>query len=392
MSANIQRRQLLKQGVLLAGALPFASPFFQKAVASPGAPRNNFAISDLTLEEQLFQGLPPDIKARLSANENPFGPSEKAKQAAMDALGNSFRYGFGQVRELQQLIAKEEGVSERNILLSAGSSGLLDAAAIAFAQAGGNIISADPSYRDLPDKGTEFNCEWVKVPLTVDYKTDLDAMEKRIDAKTNVVYICNPNNPTATVVDTNKLIEFCKRVSQKVPVFVDEAYIDYLPDVKAASMIPLVKEGLKNIMVVRTFSKLYGFAGLRIGYMIADKETLDKVQKYAQGGNAISVTSAQAAVAAYQDKEFMKEALKKTLASRDYLYGVLKAEGYEYVPSSANFVLFPIKMDSMKFVQEMGKRGVSVRSWKFNGKEWCRVSVGRMDEMEAFAAAFKEIS
>jgi histidinol-phosphate aminotransferase len=391
MSANIQRRQLLKQGVLLAGTLPLAS-LLQKATAAPAGERNNFAISDLDIEEQIQLGLPPDIKARLSANENPFGPSEKAKQAALEALNGSSRYGFGQVRELQQLIAKEEGVGDRNILLSAGSSGLLDATAIAFAKAGGNIVAADPSYRDLPDKGTEMNCEWVKVPLTADYKTDLDAMEKKINDKTNIVYICNPNNPTATIVDAKKLEDFCRRVSQKVPVFIDEAYIDYLPDVKAVSMMKLVAEGVKNVIVCRTFSKLYGFAGLRIGYMTADRDTLDKVQKYAQGGNAISVTSAQAAVAAYKDKDFLKDALQKTLASREYLYKVLKAEGYEYIPSSANFVLFPIKMDSMKFVQEMGKRGVSVRSWKFNSKEWCRVSIGTMGEMEAFAAAFKEIS
>ncbi|PZR21821.1 MAG: hypothetical protein DI535_27555 [Citrobacter freundii] len=288
MSSNIQRRQLLKQGVLLAGSLPLIS-LLQKAAANPGAARNNFAVSDLSIEEQIIQGLPPDIKARLSANENPFGPSAKAKQAALEALDGSSRYGFSQIRQLQQLIAKEEGVSERNILLSAGSSGLLDAAAIAFAKEGGNIISADPSYRDLPDKGTELNCEWIRVPLTADYKTDLDAIEQKINDRTGVVYICNPNNPTATVVDTAKLEAFCKRVSQKVPVFVDEAYIDYLPDVKAASMMKLVKDGLKNVMVVRTFSKLYGFAGLRIGYMVADKEILDKVGKYAQGGNGISV-------------------------------------------------------------------------------------------------------
>lgn len=392
MSANIQRRQLLKQGVLLAGAFPFASSLLQKAIAAPVGVPTTFAISDLSLEEKIAQGLPPDLKARLFANENPFGPSQKAKQAAIDALGNSYQYAFAQTRELQQLIAREEGVSDRNIILSAGSSALLHATAICFNQPGGNIVSADPSYRDLPEKGTEFNAEWIKVPLTADYKTDLDAIEKSITAKTNVVYICNPNNPTATVVDTEKLVSFCKRVSEKVPVFVDEAYIDYLPDVKAASMIRLVREGVKNLMVVRTFSKLYGFAGLRIGYMIADNDTLDKVEKYTSGGNGISVTSAQAAIAAYKDKEFLKEALTKTLASREYLYSVLKAEGYEYIPSSANFVLFPIKMDSMKFIQEMSKRGVGVRSWKFNNKEWCRVSIGRMDEMEAFAAAFKEIS
>jgi len=392
MSANIQRRQLLKQGVLLAGSLPLISSLFQNAAATPAGAPTTFAIPDLSIEDKIAQGLPPDLKARLFANENPFGPSQKAKQAIIDALGISYQYAFGPIQELQQLIAREEGVSDRNILLSAGSSALLHSAAMCFNQPGGNIVSADPSYRDLPDRGAELNTEWIRVPLTADYKTDLDAIEKSITSKTNVVYICNPNNPTATIVDTEKLVSFCKRVSEKVPVFVDEAYIDYLPDVKASSMIRLVKEGVRNLMVVRTFSKLYGFAGLRIGYMIADNDTLAKMQKYAQGLYCMSATSAQAAIAAYKDKEYLKEALAKTLASREYLYGVLKAEGYEYIPSEANFVLFPIKMDGMKFVQEMGKRGVGVRSWKFNNKEWCRVSIGRMDEMEAFAAAFKEIS
>lgn len=392
MPANIQRRQLLKQGVLLAGALPFASSLLQNAAATPAGAPVTFAISDLSVEDKIAQGLPPDLKARLFANENPFGPSQKAKQAIIDALGLSYQYAFGPIQELQQLIAREEGISDRNILLSAGSSALLHSAAMCFNQPGGNIISADPSYRDLPDRAAEFNTEWIRVPLTADYKTDLDAIEKSITAKTNLVYICNPNNPTATIVDTEKLVSFCKRVSEKVPVFVDEAYIDYLPDVKASSMIRLVKEGVKNLMVVRTFSKLYGFAGLRIGYMIADHETLGKMQKYAQGLYCVSATSAQAAIAAYKDKEYLKEALAKTLASREYLYSVLKGEGYEYIPSAANFVLFPIKMEGMKFINEMNKRGVGVRSWKFNNKEWCRVSIGRMDEMEAFAAAFKEIS
>ncbi len=277
-------------------------------------------------------------------------------------------------------------------MLSAGSSALLLAAGSYFSQKpGSNIVTGDPSYDDLPSKATRLQTKWVKVPLTADYKLDLDAMEKAIDGNTSLVYICNPNNPTATVLDIEKLKSFCDRVSSRVTVFIDEAYIDYLPDPRAASMMGAIAAG-KNIIVARTFSKLYGFAGLRVGYIVAQPDMIKKLSLYTEGPNSLSATSIQAALASYQDQEFLQAALQKTLASKNYLYSVLKKEGYDYIPSSANFVMFPLKMDGSKFVEEMNKRGVGIRQWKFIGKEWCRVSIGRMDEMEAFAAAFKELS
>ena len=156
------------------------------------------------------------------------------------------------------------------------------------------------------------------------------------------------------------------------------------------TVIDLVKAG-NNIIVARTFSKLYGFAGLRIGYAIAPKAILDNLELY-NSEASLSHLSVQAALAAFEDKEYLKSALEKTLASREYLYSVLKAEGYEYIPSSANFVMFPIKMEGKRFSEEMMKRGVSIRHWKFSDKNWCRVSIGTMDEMKAFAEAFKQIS
>jgi histidinol-phosphate aminotransferase len=230
----------------------------------------------------------------------------------------------------------------------------------------------------------------VKVPLTADYKLDLDAMEKAVDSNTKLVCVCNPNNPTGTSLETAKLKAFCERVSKKVPVFVDEAYIDYLPDPQTATVIDLVKAG-HNIIVARTFSKLYGFAGLRIGYAISTPQLLKQLDLYNCDG-ALSSLSVNAAIATFDDKEYLKTALEKTIASKEYLYSVLKAEGYEYIPSSANFVMFPIKMDGRRFNEEMFKRSVSIRNWKFNNKDWCRVSIGTMDEMKAFAEAFKEIS
>lgn len=384
----MNRRNWLKASTLLTGGLAFAPATWNKLEASPET--NNIPFGERTESDAEILADLPALKARLSANENPFGPSEKAKTAITGAMAASYQYGFMGNRQLVQKIAIKEKVENDMVLLGAGSSPILHATAIHFSREGGNIVTGDPSYADLPDHATNFNTKWVKVPLTSDYKLDLDAMEKAIDGNTKLVCICNPNNPTGTSLETGKLKSFCERVSKKVPVFVDEAYIDYLPDPVASSMIDLVKAG-NNIIVARTFSKLYGFAGLRVGYAIASKEMLAKLELYNSDGS-LSHLSVQAALAAYDDKEYLRSALEKTLASREYLYSVLKAEGYDYIPSSANFVMFPIKMDGKRFSEEMMKRSVSIRHWKFNDKNWCRVSIGTMDEMKAFAEAFKQIS
>ena len=393
MASNLNRRELIKKGAIFAGTFPFASSFLNEIAAKPSnIPHHSTMQSDSFLSDaEIARDAPPELKARLFANENPFGPSPKAKQAIEEAMATSYQYPFMYSRELGQKIADFEGLNAHQIMLGAGSSPLLMAAAICFSKDNGNIVTGDPTYEDLPSKTQPFHEKWIKVPLTADYKLDLDAMEKAIDGNTGLVYICNPNNPTATVVDAEKLKAFCERVSKRVPIFIDEAYIDYLPDPQGTTLMSGVKKG-QNIIVARTFSKLYGFAGLRVGYIAAQPDMIKKLSNYTEGPNSISATSVKAALVAYQDKEFLQGALQKTLASKNYLYDVLKKEGYDYIPSSANFVMFPIKIDAEKFVAEMMKRGVGVRPWKFNNKQWCRVSIGRMDEMEAFATAFKEIS
>lgn len=389
MSTHMDRRSLLKKGLLMAGGLTVAPGMFSSALKRP---LNICQQPGYVYEPALFADGPVPLKARLFANENPFGPSAKAKQAIVDAMAESFRYPFEFARDLQEKITTAEGLKQENIILGAGSSEIIMAAALLFTQKpNANIITADPTYEDLPSKFSDMKGQWKKIPLTADYKLDLDAMEKAIDANTTLIYVCNPNNPTATVLEPGKLRSFCERVSQKVTVFVDEAYIDYLDDPKANSMMDLVRTG-KNIIVARTFSKLHGFAGLRVGYAMAQPDMIRKLNDYTNAFATISATSLHAAYASYGDDAFLKEALQKTMQSKEYLYSVLKKEGYEYIPSSTNFVMFPVKMDSRQFVQELGKRGVGVRFWQFNKKEWCRISIGRMDEMEAFAAAFKEIS
>ena len=390
---TLNRRQWIKNSTLATGSFALLSGSLTDAFAKPTSLSKYVSTTETMSAEMIKrQAMAADIKARLSANENPFGPSEKAKKALIDAIDKSYQYPMKSLMTLTENIATYEGVKPENVMLGAGSGPLLQAAVAYFGKMGGNLISGDPTYGNIPNDMTEyFKTTWKKVPLTSDYKLDLDAMEKAIDDKTVLMYICNPNNPTGTTVDSAKLKGFCERVSKRVPVFVDEAYIDYMDNPKEASVMELVAKG-HNVMVARTFSKLYGFAGLRVGYMVAQTPMLEAFKPYSKGGRSISATSGSAALASYNDTEFLQDALKKTTESKEYLYKVLKKQGYDYIPSSTNFVLFPIKMDGKKFTEEMMNRGVSVRFWKFSDKDWCRVSIGLMDEMKAFEEAFVQIA
>lgn len=389
MSSTFMRRAFLRKSALLTGGMFSLPALFNTSTAAPVASPILHGDRFYNPDQLAFETTPPDIKVRLLANENPFGPSPRAKKAIAESLDLAYQYPMRTGKQLEQMITEYEGVGKDQILLGAGSSPLLVAASLFVGK--GTIVSATPTYDAMLMHAEKLGTKVIKVPLTADYAFDLEAMEKVIDDNTSLVYICNPNNPTATVTDNAKLKAFCERVSKKTIVFVDEAYIDYLPNPKSASLIDNIKKG-QNIIVARTFSKLYGFAGLRVGYIIALPEMINTLSLYTAGPWSISYPALNAALVAYQDSVFLQSAYNKTMESKKFLYETLKSEGYEYIPSSANFVMFPIKMAGPRFAEEMMKRGVGIRSWKFIDKDWCRVSIGTMEEMQAFAKAFKEIS
>lgn len=341
--------------------------------------------------------LPPKgskIKARLSANENPYGPSPKALKAISEAASDGFLYPMQYGAQLRKMIAEQEGVSEEQILLSPGSGSLLVAAGMYYAnlKPGGSIIAADPTYEQLMRAAVQHGIKWEKVPLTSGtYDHNLAEMEKRISDNTNLVYVNNPNNPTGITIDPVALRAFVDRVSAKKPVFVDEAYIHYTSDPTKHSVIENVRKG-QNVLVARTFSKIYGMAGLRMGYLVGQPDTLAAVSKWGGGPGGLTMTTIRAALACYQDEEFIKYSLSKGLEAREFLYQTLKQNGYTYLPSGTNFVLFPIRTTGEEFTGKMMEQGVSVRQWKFDGQHWCRVSLGTMPQMQAFADSLKVIS
>jgi len=271
-----------------------------------------------------------------------------------------------------------------------GSSDLLEKTAMVFFQNGGNIVSADPAYMSLIKVAEATGATWKPIKLKDDWSHDLPAMEAAIDADTKLVYICNPNNPTGSMTDHEELLDFCSRVSEKVPIFIDEAYLGFLDDAAKKSMVSLINEG-KNVMIARTFSKIQGMAGLRVGYMVAQPETLAIIQKITRGGMGISLPSVHAAMASMDDIEFSNKTRKLNSECREYVYSVLDGMGYSYVPSSTSFIIFPIEMEGKAFLEKMTAEGVGVRAFNIMDRNWCRVSMGTMEEMKLFGAALQKV-
>ncbi len=375
--------------MLTAGAAVL--PSLNGVKASPALSRNKMREKVRTWEHTLaFPPERPELAARLLANENPYGPSQMARLAIIDSCAGGNRYGHGESAMLREMLAEKEGVSPEHILLGPGSTDILEKTAIVRFLKGGNIVSADPSYMSLIKTAMAFEADWKAVPLTSDYAHDLDAMEKAIDSDTQLVYICNPNNPTGSITDASKLRAFCAKVSEKVPVFVDEAYLEFLPDPEKSSMVDLVREG-KDVIIARTFSKIHGMAGLRVGYGVAKPDRLESITDMVRSNMGMSVTSLNAAMASLKDKDFQKHSREWNTEVREYTCEELKKMGFKPIPSYTSFVLFPIEMQGQEFLGKMFEKGVGVRAFEIDDQPYCRVSMGTKEEMELFTSTLKQV-
>jgi histidinol-phosphate aminotransferase len=206
-----------------------------------------------------------------------------------------------------------------------------------------------------------------------------------------MVYICNPNNPTGTLTDSDDIRAFIRKVAtNETTVFVDEAYLEFLPDYKSKSMVSMIKEG-KNVVVARTFSKVHGMAGLRIGYGVMLPEMLEKVNTIWRGYMSLCKTSLMGAMASLEDTDFQKMSVKGTADARAQTMAGLTRLGFKPVPSHTSFMIFPISMKGKPFLDAMFAKGVGVRAFDIFGDDYCRVSMGKPEEMEIFLAALEEV-
>ena len=369
MSSQMSRRGFLRGSALMAGTFAGSSVIPLQSMAS----------------STLLYGPAPGI-AKLNSNENPYGPSKKALAAMVNASSQGAYYVGDSVTRLLDMIAERNGVTTDWLSLSAGSSGVLQYLAVAKLKEG-KILGPDLFWDTTSRKAMLQGGEMVRIAKTDDLSIDLKALEKAITPDVSMVQVCNPNNPTGMVVDPDELRKFCKRVSKKATVLVDEAYNEITDDPDKHSMMDLVREGY-DVVVARTFSKIYGLAGMRVGYMIAKPETTELVQRYSLGNYAMNQAGVAAAVASYDDFEFLGYAKSKIIEAREMIMDAVKTNELEAAPSQTSFVFVDLgNVNAEKFRQEMAKRDVMIRGIYRDYTNWSRVSVGMLSDVEKYAAA-----
>ncbi len=326
---------------------------------------------------------------KLASNENPLGPSPLAVAAAQRALADANRYPDGGGHYLREKLAGRLGVAMENIILGAGSTELIDLIArtlLNHGDEGATSVGSFPMYYiSIRAAGARL----IEVPQR-DYAFDLDALARSITSRTKLIYLANPNNPTGTMFTADVFDAFLARVPENVAVVLDEAYYDYLERSDYSRSIARVKEG-RNLLVLRTFSKVYGLAGLRIGYAIGPAELLLEMNKVRSPFNTSGVAQA-AALAALDDLEHVRRSVASNRAGLKQLGDGLKAMGVRYVPSAGNFLLVNLGSDAESVTDELLKLGVICRPMRWMGfPNAIRVTVGMPQENEKFLSALAQV-
>lgn len=337
------------------------------------------------LEREL--GIKGSIK--LASNENPLGPSKKALEAVARALGNLHRYPDGSCYYLKEKLAVKLGVDPSMLIFGNGSNEIIELLVRAFLKKGEEAVMADPSFAVYPIVIKTVGARGAIAPLK-DMRHDLRAMARLINDKTRIIFIANPNNPTGTIVTDSEFSRFMKDVPDDVIVCVDEAYSEFVRSGEYPDTLSYIKEG-RPVLLLRTFSKIYGLAGLRVGYGVAHPEIVDFMNRVRQPFNVNSLAQV-AAMAALDDTEHLKKTLQNNDSGLKYLFKEVRALGFECVETEANFFL--IKVGDGKVVYNaLLKKGVIVRPMaSYNLPEYIRVTVGLPEENERFIKSFAEVA
>jgi len=325
---------------------------------------------------------------RLSANENPYGPSPKALQAITDSFGLACRYPDEHNNVLIDKLAKLNNVDRGQMLLGDGSGEVLKLCAETFTgPQNGKLVAADPTFEAILNNATANGAEVVKVPLTSTFAHDLPKMLAA--AKGGLIYVCNPNNPTASTTPKNELREFIANTPRETMILVDEAYFHYADSLEYESVIPLVKDH-PNLIVSRTFSKIYGMAGLRCGYCIAQPETIKRMHPF-QMWDSVNIMALAAATASLDDPDQVPNGRKLNSEAKAFVTGELDKLGYKSIPSQANFIMFDCKRPVVPLIQALEQHNVHVGRLFPALPNYMRVTVGKKTEMETFLTAFREV-
>jgi histidinol-phosphate aminotransferase len=331
-----------------------------------------------------------DAAAKLSYNENPYGPSESVVKAMTDAFKFDNRYGYPD-GDIVQVIAEHHGVKPEHVLLGAGSSEILQGAGRTFLPGGRKVIGVEPTFADVYEYASGVHAESIILPLCGDSRQDIPAIVRATRANhrdAGFVYVCTPNNPTGIVVTKQEIRQLLDGVPEDVPVLIDEAYHHYVEHPDYATSLPYVLEG-RQVIVTRTFSKIYGLAGMRLGYAVAPKALIDRMRPHCTA--SINALVKWAGVAALNDTAAAARVRESTLSLRKKTTAQLERLGYTVLPSDANFFMVHIRRDVVPVIETFRLRGVLVGRPFPPMTEHLRVSVGNADEMDRFLKGFRSI-
>ena len=332
-------------------------------------------------------GLAADTIIKVASNENPFGPSPKAVAAMQKALPGVNLYPDGNAFYLKQKLAAKLGVEPANLVLGNGSNEIIEFVGHALLGPDTNVVVSQYCFAIYPIVAKMFGAEVITVPAK-EYGHDLPAMLRAITPGTRIVFVANPNNPTGTLVERGDLIRFVNDVPDDVLLVLDEAYLEFLAD--PVDLVPLIRLGArKNLILMRTFSKIYGLAGLRIGYGIGEAGLMAALEKIRQPFNA-NLLAQTAALAALDDDEHVRQTRANNFAGLELFAQAFRQMGLEHVPSHANFILVRVGAGQQVFAA-MQQLGVITRPMGgYQLGEWVRISIGTPAENQRTLAALKQ--
>ncbi len=366
MGQVLDRRDWLRQATLTIGGMSIASEF----------------IARLPIPGRRYAG-----ELRLHANENPYGPSNLARKAMAEAIGNSNCYPWEVTTRLREKIAGIYGLNRDNIMMGAGSSEILGIVAQHAALKKGNAIAADPTFGIWFTSAQRSGLDIIKVPLDGAKKHDLQRMKEHVNDQTRLVYICNPNNPTGTVIPSTDLKNFISEVSKRTLILLDEAYTEYSDE---TSLAALVKDN-PNLVIAKTFSKIYGLAGARIGYAMAQTDVirqLNELQPWANAG--ASAVSLAGAIASLDDHNFVTTSKEKNSDARDMVSRSFGELQIPYIPSHTNFLYYSVSKQKKDLLSALAANNIRAgRITEANGS-WSRISIGTADDMKQFLNVVKQ--
>jgi len=327
---------------------------------------------------------------RLNFNENPYGPSPKTRAALADCGPLANRYPDDTYREVIAALAQKFNVKSENIILGCGSTEILRAVDDAFLDPSRNVVAADPTFEAVLTYARVLHANALKIPLTPDHRHDLPKMAAACTSKTGVVYVCNPNNPTGTISTREEVAAFVQAVPPTTLIVVDEAYYDFADDPRYASAIEFIPAH-PNVIVARTFSKIYGLAGMRLGYAVGAKESIARLaaQLLQDNGNAAVL---QAALVSLADDEHVASCRAQLNGTRQWLCAELTKDSRPFIPSQANFVMLDMGTDVKPIIEQFRARNVLVGRRFAAMPNFLRVTIGTQPETESFVAALREIA